>query len=115
MASATTFRSVGYPIRVHGGPKAIALTRQNKRIIHTLRVESKIGQIDKVFRQLANQAGVKGRDVEYVSLLEGLEGLVRDGFVKASYNTKTPLVDYQFLEQDGNIRTNFDNSRVVSS
>ncbi|MCH7946018.1 MAG: tryptophan 7-halogenase, partial [Armatimonadetes bacterium] len=95
------------------GPKAIALTRQNKRIIHTLRVESKISQIDKVFRQLANQAGVKGRDVEYVSLLEGLEALARDGFVKASYNKKKPLVDYQFLEQDGNIRTNFDNKKIA--
>jgi flavin-dependent dehydrogenase len=92
------------------GAKSIALDRLTSMVIHVLRCEHKIQMIDAGFKELASRERGAQRDRTYVAMLEALEALVRDGFVKAEHSKNRPLMDYGFLHGTLNIHDNVDNN-----
>jgi flavin-dependent dehydrogenase len=91
------------------GQKSIALDPLMSNLLKVLRMEHKIQMIDSAFKAIAGALPDSQRERTYVSLLEGLEALVRDGFVKAELIKSRPLMDYGFLQETANIHKNVDN------
>jgi flavin-dependent dehydrogenase len=81
------------------GEKVLPMNWLNSVIVRILRDDSKVQRIMANVQRAAKESGIVP-DTALLLQLEGIEAMIRDGWIKASYNKNRPKFDFSFIQSD---------------